>query len=147
MLQERLVSMTRRLDSSQPCKDPLFPGIRVRETDWPPLWPVQEAVGGFGTGQPGVLYPAIYFMQLCSKQAPAEEAAVAKADGKTSVPAQSKNSSCIEDGIDGGLRGVESNWWEVCYKFHFNTGEEAHDYNSTYRYLQRHRMEIYVRVL
>ena len=33
MKQERLVSKTRRLDSSQPRKDPLFPGIRVRETD------------------------------------------------------------------------------------------------------------------
>ena len=57
IVQERLVSRTRRLDSSQLCRTPLLLGVSVRETDWPPLWPVSNAVGEFGTRQPGVLYP------------------------------------------------------------------------------------------
>ena len=104
--QERLVSRTRRLDNSQPGRIPLFPRVSVRETDWPPLWPIRIAVGDIGTGQPGVLYPAIYIMQLCSKEAPEEEAEVEKEDGKTSVPAQAENSSCTETGLGGGLRGA-----------------------------------------
>ena len=94
--QERLVSKTRRLDSSQPSRILLFPRVSVRETDWPPLWPIRIAVGDIGTGEPGVLYPSVYFMQLCSTEAPEEEAEVEKEDGKTSVPAQAKNSSCTE---------------------------------------------------
>ena len=63
-------------------------------------------MGDIGTGQPGVLYPAVYLMQLCSKEAPKEEAEVEKEDGKTLVPAQAENSSCIETGSGGGLQGV-----------------------------------------
>ena len=50
IVQERLVSRTRRLDSNQPCKTPLLLRVSVRETDWPPLWPVSNAVGEFGAG-------------------------------------------------------------------------------------------------
>ena len=50
IVQERLVSRTRRLDSSQPCRTPLLLGVSVRETDWPPLWPVSNVVGEFGIG-------------------------------------------------------------------------------------------------
>ena len=60
-------------------------------------------MGDIGIGQPGVRYPAIYFMQLCSKEAPEEEAEVAKEDGKTSVPAQAENSSCTKIESGGGL--------------------------------------------
>ena len=43
-------------------------------------------------------------MQLCSKKAPPEEAAVEEKGGKTSVQAQAENSSYDEDdGIGGGL--------------------------------------------
>ena len=63
-------------------------------------------MGGIGIGQPGVLCPAIYIMQLCSKEAPKEKAEVEKEDGKTSVLAQAEYSSCIETGSGGGLQGA-----------------------------------------
>ena len=90
-------------------------------------------MGDIGTGQPGVLYPAVYFMQLCSKEAPEEEAEVEKEDGKTSVPAQAEDSSCIETGSGGGLRGAEADWWEDFCKLHSSTGEETHVDSSACR--------------
>ena len=87
-------------------------------------------MGEMGTGQPGVLYPTIYFMQLCSKEAPKEEAEVEKEDGKTSVLAQAKNSSCTKTGSGGGLRGAGVEWWEEFYKLHSSIGEETHTNSS-----------------
>ena len=90
-------------------------------------------MGDIGTGQPGVLYPAVYIMQLCSKEAPEEEAEVEKEDGKTSVPAQAENSSCTETGSGGGLRGAGVDWWEDFCKLHSSIGEETHANSSAYR--------------
>ena len=67
-------------------------------------------MGDIGTGQPGVLCPAIYFMQLCSKEEQEEEAEVEKEDGKTLVLAQVENSICTETGSGVGLRGAEADW-------------------------------------
>ena len=90
-------------------------------------------MGEIGTRQPGVLYPTVYFMKLCSKEAPEEEVEVEKEDGKTSVLAQAENSSCTETGSGGGLRGAGADWWEEFCKLHSSTGEETHADSSTYR--------------
>ena len=90
-------------------------------------------MGVIGTGQLGVLCPTVYFVQLCSKEAPEEKAEVEKEDGKTSVPAQAEYSSYTETGSGGGLRGTEVDWWEDCCKLHSSTGEETHADNSACR--------------
>ena len=72
-------------------------------------------------------------MQLCSKEAPEEEAEVEKEDGKTQVPAQAENSSCIETGSGGGLQGAEADWWEDFCKLHSSIGEETHVDDSACR--------------
>ena len=87
-------------------------------------------MGDIGIGQPGVLCPSVYSVQLYSKEAPEEEAGVEKEDGQTSVLAQAEYSSCTEIGLGGGLRGAGADWWEDFYKLHSSTGEET-DANSS----------------
>ena len=90
-------------------------------------------MGEIGIGQPGVLSPKIYFMQLCSKEAPEEEPEVEKEDGKMSVPAQAETSSCTEIGSGGGLRGAGADWWEEFSQLHSSTREETHANSSACR--------------